>query len=65
MKIAITGGSGFVGRHLGRALLQQGHEVILIARGMDRRDLSVLNSSHASFTTSDLSVVRHLRCGLQ
>lgn len=41
MKIAITGGTGFVGRHLARRLSQQGHEVVLIARGRDQRDLSV------------------------
>jgi len=38
MKIAITGGTGFVGRHLARALAAEGHEVVLIARGVDRRD---------------------------
>jgi len=41
MKIAITGGTGFVGRHLAQRLSQQRHEVVLIARGWDRRDLSV------------------------
>ncbi|HEV2491997.1 MAG TPA: NAD(P)H-binding protein [Terriglobia bacterium] len=40
MKIAITGGTGFVGRHLARALSAGGHEVVLIARGIDRRDES-------------------------
>ena len=43
MRIAITGGVGFVGRHLARALLADGHEVILIARGLDDRDRSVLD----------------------
>ena len=37
MKIAITGGTGFVGGHLARSLVARGHEVVLIARGMDRR----------------------------
>ena len=32
MKIAITGGTGFVGGHLARALTADGHEVVLIAR---------------------------------
>lgn len=32
MRIAITGGTGFVGRHLATALLEDGHEVVLIAR---------------------------------
>ncbi len=33
MKIAITGGTGFVGRHLARELAEAGHEVVLVARG--------------------------------
>lgn len=41
MKIAITGGTGFVGGHLARDLCAQGHEVILIARGKDQRDATL------------------------
>jgi NADH dehydrogenase len=41
MKIAITGGTGFVGRHLARELVTQGYQVVLIARGVDTRDDSV------------------------
>ena len=41
MKIAITGGTGFVGRHLARELVSGGHEVVLVARGVDRRDPTV------------------------
>jgi len=37
MKIAITGGTGFVGRHLARHLLSLGHQPILLARGRDVR----------------------------
>jgi uncharacterized protein YbjT (DUF2867 family) len=32
MKIAVTGGTGFVGRNIARALAGEGHEVALIAR---------------------------------
>ncbi len=55
MRIAITGGTGFVGRHLARALVSYGHEVILIARGADDRDRSILDSPHVRFFSSDLS----------
>jgi len=37
MKIAITGGTGFVGRHLARRLISFGHQPVLLARGSDVR----------------------------
>ena len=37
MRIAITGGTGFVGRNVARQLLAGGHEVVLISRGVDPR----------------------------
>jgi uncharacterized protein YbjT (DUF2867 family) len=49
MKIAITGGTGFVGRHLARALTAGGHEVVLIARGADHRDESIRKLPGAQF----------------
>ncbi len=36
MRIAITGGTGFVGRHLAQALTRAGHEIVQIARGLHR-----------------------------
>lgn len=35
MKIAISGGTGFVGRHVTRLLAEEGHSVVVIARGVD------------------------------
>src|SRR4051812_6583849 len=32
MKVAITGGTGFIGSHLAQALTAEGHEVVLISR---------------------------------
>ena len=36
MRIAVTGGTGFVGRHVAARLAAAGHEVVLVARGVDR-----------------------------
>jgi uncharacterized protein YbjT (DUF2867 family) len=49
MRIAITGATGFVGRHLARSLVADGHEVVLIARGVDRRDEAVRHLPRATF----------------
>jgi len=45
MKIAITGGTGFVGRHLARRLATEGHDVVIVARGVDRRDEEIRSVS--------------------
>jgi uncharacterized protein YbjT (DUF2867 family) len=37
MRIAITGGTGFVGGHLAHRLSAEGHEVVVVARGKDQR----------------------------
>jgi uncharacterized protein YbjT (DUF2867 family) len=41
VKIAITGGTGFVGRNTARSLAGAGHEVLLLARGRDTTDPSI------------------------
>src|SRR5882724_10208181 len=49
MKIAVTGATGFVGRHLARSLSYGGHELVLIARGVDGRDRTVRRIHGAKF----------------
>ena len=53
MKVAITGGTGFVGSHLADRLASEGHDVLLLAR--HSRPVRDLN-----FVSSDLSDVSQL-----
>lgn len=61
MRVAITGGTGFVGRTLARELVARGNEVVLIARGKDLRDESIYKLDGTSFFVSDLSDSQELR----
>ena len=54
VKLAITGGTGFVGRNIARALVADRHEVALIARGEDRTDSLI----------QQLAGIRFFRIGL-
>ena len=49
MKIAITGGTGFVGRNIAHALVRGGHEVVLLARGQDTTDPAVRQLPNTHF----------------
>jgi NADH dehydrogenase len=37
VRVAITGGTGFVGGHLAERLAREGHEVVVVSRGVDQR----------------------------
>ncbi len=58
MKIAITGGTGFVGRNVARLLAAEGHSLVLIARGLDRTDPAV--PFLGSFSSQALDTVAEL-----
>ncbi len=60
MKIAITGGTGFVGGYVARELTALGHEVVLVARGVDRRDLAIRHLPGARFVAAGLGDVASL-----
>lgn len=54
MKVAITGGTGFIGRNIARALHADGHDVVLIARGHDHTDSSILHLPRVQLVSSGL-----------
>jgi len=54
MRIAITGGTGFIGGHLARRAVTEEHEVVLLAR-KDRRDATIVSAPRMKFVPSDLS----------
>lgn len=60
MRVAITGGTGFVGRHLAREFVARGHEVVLIARGLGQRDPAASEIPGAQFFAADLSSAAEL-----
>jgi NADH dehydrogenase len=51
MRIAITGGTGFVGGHLARSLTAKGHSIVLIARGQDARNEDLRQLEKSQFTS--------------
>jgi NADH dehydrogenase len=65
MKYAITGGTGFVGRHLARKLVCDGHEVVLIARGVDQRDGQIRSLSQSRFLPVGTGDVEKLSIAFQ
>ncbi len=60
MKIAITGGTGFVGRHLASDLSSAGHDVVLIARGHDTRDTAIRSIPRTTFAAIGTDSPRQL-----
>jgi uncharacterized protein YbjT (DUF2867 family) len=60
VRVAITGGTGFVGRHLAQALVARGHETVLVARGHDQRDPSAFAMPNSQFVAADVSDVESL-----
>jgi len=55
MRIAITGGTGFIGRHLAQRLAAEGHEVVLLAR--TDRSKEANSAPRMRFVAGDLSDV--------
>lgn len=65
MKVAITGGTGFIGGHLARELSSQGVDVVIISRGKDERNKDLSQLPHARFAGIGLSSVDALTQAFQ
>ncbi|WP_312909605.1 NAD-dependent epimerase/dehydratase family protein [Natronosalvus caseinilyticus] len=61
MRIAITGGTGFVGSHLARRLGDDGHDLVLIARGVDEPNVDLLERENVEFVPAAVTDERTLR----
>ena len=57
MKIAITGGTGFVGGHFAKRVLAEGHDVVLLSRSANRQGDGAQESTRVNRVSSDLSDV--------
>ena len=60
MRIAITGGTGFLGRHVARSLAAEGHDLVLIARGCDQTDPAAQSIAGSRFLKIGLEDVASL-----
>jgi uncharacterized protein YbjT (DUF2867 family) len=56
MKIAVTGGTGFVGRHFTKRVLEEGHDVVLLSRRANRLQAG-RDESRITTVSSDLADV--------
>jgi NADH dehydrogenase len=57
MKIAITGGTGFVGSHLANRALAEGHDVVLLSRTAKQQSVVLNDSARVTRISSDLTNV--------
>ena len=55
MKIAVTGGTGFLGSHITKVLEQAGHEMLIVSDSSPRTSQDVIDLKvHSKFLTGDL-----------
>ena len=65
MKVLVTGGTGFVGPAVVRALLEHGHDVRLLARKPQDADVRGLESAGAEVAPGDMTDAESLRSAVR
>ena len=55
MKIAVTGGTGFIGKHLTQGLIERGHQVVVISRGLYTRGTAMPSSENISVVRASVT----------
>src|SRR5688500_6244570 len=55
MKIAITGGTGFIGRHLAQDIAERGDEVVIVARGLYIRGQGIPTNNNITFKQANVT----------
>jgi uncharacterized protein YbjT (DUF2867 family) len=60
MKIAITGGTGFIGKHLAQELVERGHQVVIISRGLYSRGKGISADDNISLIKANVTDVSEL-----
>jgi len=65
MRVMITGGTGFIGYHTTRALLEAGHEVSLLVRSVDKMLRLYGDDCIEYYTRGDISDVTQVRKALE
>src|SRR5215468_12711905 len=67
MRIAITGATGFIGRHLAERLIGEGHELVLIARscGTTRTEWKSPSNQLVSTDLSDVNLLTESLAGCE
>ena len=55
MRVAITGGTGFIGRHLAGDLANRGDQIVVIARGLYTRGTGIPSHNNIPFVQANVT----------